>query len=115
MKAEDLFDLFQKAGGNPEDALDRMLKQLLAQYGDGLHQLVDDFCGANYRGKASLGHDDAYRVLGLDSSATDIEVKRRYRELAKKLHPDVAGEESVYLFKLVQSAYEDITRRRGWR
>jgi hypothetical protein len=34
---------------------------------------------------------DAYRVLGLEKTATDGEVKTRYRELLKKLHPDTAG------------------------
>ena len=34
---------------------------------------------------------DLYGVLGLDASATQDEVKRRYRELAKRLHPDRAG------------------------
>jgi hypothetical protein len=31
---------------------------------------------------------DPYQVLGLDQSASDEEVKKRYRELLFKLHPD---------------------------
>ena len=38
---------------------------------------------------------DHYGVLGLDASATQDEVKRRYRELAKRLHPDRAGREGA--------------------
>ena len=34
---------------------------------------------------------DPYRVLGLEKTATDEEVKKRYRELLIKLHPDTAG------------------------
>lgn len=34
---------------------------------------------------------DHYGALGLDGSATQGEIKRRYRELAKRLHPDRAG------------------------
>ena len=58
--------------------------------------------------------DAAYRMLGLDKTASDEEVKRRYRELAKRLHPDVAGKETEHFFKLVQAAYEQIARERGW-
>ncbi len=57
----------------------------------------------------------AYRMLGLDRSASDQEIKRRYRDLAKRLHPDVAGEETTHLFQIVQAAYEEIAKERGWR
>ena len=29
-----------------------------------------------------------YKILGLESSASDSEVKKKFRELAKKYHPD---------------------------
>ncbi len=32
--------------------------------------------------------NDPYKVLGIDRSATDEEVKKAYRDLAKKYHPD---------------------------
>ena len=58
---------------------------------------------------------DPYRILGLDSSATEEEVKKRYRTLLYKLHPDTAGAEgTAALFQIVMTAYEAIKRERGW-
>ena len=34
---------------------------------------------------------DPYSVLGLRPGASDEEVKKAYKTLAKKYHPDVAG------------------------
>ena len=31
---------------------------------------------------------DPYKVLGISSDATDEEVKKAYRELSRKYHPD---------------------------
>ncbi len=55
---------------------------------------------------------DPYRVLGLERSASDEEVKKRYRELVRKLHPDVAGKGTDFLTAMVNSAYEQIRRQR---
>ena len=51
-----------------------------------------------------------YRVLGLPPTASLDEVEHRYRELAKRLHPDVAGPETAHLFQMVHEAY-----RRIWK
>ena len=56
---------------------------------------------------------DPYRILGLDKSASDDEVKRRYRELLHKLHPDTAGVKGTsFLLQMVLAAYEIIKRER---
>jgi DnaJ-domain-containing protein 1 len=59
---------------------------------------------------------DPYQVLGLDKSATDEEVKKRYRDLMFKLHPDTAGTPGTgFLFQMVLVAYEMIKSQRGWQ
>lgn len=59
---------------------------------------------------------DPYRILGLDRSASDDEVKKRYRELLYKLHPDTAEVKgTAFLFQMVLGAYQMIERERGWQ
>jgi len=52
---------------------------------------------------------DPYRVLGVAPDATTAEVKRAYRTLAKRHHPDAAGPAATARFLAIQQAYEDIT------
>lgn len=47
-----------------------------------------------------------YEVLGLSRSATQEEIKKAYRKLARQTHPDVAGPGSEERFKEVSRAYE---------
>ncbi|WP_100550991.1 DnaJ C-terminal domain-containing protein [Caedibacter taeniospiralis] len=50
---------------------------------------------------------DYYSVLGIAKAATDAEIKKAYRRLAKKYHPDVSTEANAEeKFKEVQDAYE---------
>ena len=59
---------------------------------------------------------DPYRVLCLDRSASDDEVKRRYHELIHKLHPDKSGTPGTsFLLQMVMAAYEIIKKERGWQ
>jgi preprotein translocase subunit Sec63 len=59
---------------------------------------------------------DPYRILGLQKDDPDDQVKKRYRELAVKLHPDTAGVKGTeFLFQLVLAAYQQISRERGWQ
>lgn len=62
----------------------------------------------------------AYEVLEITSSATDDEVKRAYREMAKKHHPDKVshlGDDvhraATEKFQKVSAAYEEIKKQRG--
>ncbi len=64
--------------------------------------------------------DTAYKILEIERSATDDEVKKAYRTMAKKYHPDRVNTENEAIksgaeekFKEVQKAYETIQKERG--
>src|SRR5579863_3286038 len=54
-----------------------------------------------------MQYKDYYEVLGVTRGAAADEVKRAYRKLARKFHPDVSKEKNAESkFKEVQEAYE---------
>lgn len=54
-----------------------------------------------------MEYKDYYKVLGVERSAGDAEIKRVYRRLARKYHPDVSSEpDADDRFKEANEAYE---------
>ena len=55
--------------------------------------------------------DEAYTILGVSQDATDEEIKKAYRRLSKKYHPDANLNQPEYAerkFKEIQEAYKKI-------
>lgn len=54
--------------------------------------------------------EDPYAVLGVSPDASDDEIKRAYRRLAKKYHPDLnpGDAEAAKMMQKVNAAYEQI-------
>ncbi len=54
-----------------------------------------------------MDYKDYYKTLGVDRKATQDEIKRAYRKLARKYHPDVSKEaDAERKFKELGEAYE---------
>ncbi len=58
-----------------------------------------------------------YMILGVSSTESDRGIRSAYRDLAKRLHPDVAGEQATRSFQEISEAYSvlsDPQRRREY-
>ena len=58
-------------------------------------------------GDAPMDFKDYYKILGVEPTADDKEIKSAYRKLARKYHPDVSKEKDAEAkFKDASEAYE---------
>ena len=69
-----------------------------------------------------MSNKDFYETLGVARSASDDEIKKAYRAMAKKYHPDTVanlGEEikkkATEKFRSVNEAYEELKKTRGFK
>lgn len=89
--------------------------------------MISGYLGISSRDYGSIkamfysSSDNAYKILEITKSATDDEVKKAYRKMAKKYHPDKVihlGKEhqkgAEEKFRQVQNAYEHIQKERGF-
>lgn len=77
--------------------------------------------GAMFGGNSSLANNRAYEILGIERSTPEEEIKKAYRQMALKYHPDrvthlgedvrKAAEEK---FKKIQEAYEAVKKEKGF-
>ena len=57
------------------------------------------------------GFKDYFKILGISRNATDEEIKRAFRQLARQFHPDLHpnNEKAESEFKEINEAYEILT------
>lgn len=134
-KDYNLYEVCSQIRANMDYSQRMQLYHYLVSLGacDGLVQCEIDLLEtiANYIGLAKGDADSIiaqfrpdntsnYKILGIEPSASDAEVKKAYRKMAIKYHPDKvatlgddvqkAAEEK---FKAISQAYDEICRERG--
>ena len=90
-------------------------------------QQIASFLGVQSRDFESIkamffkNPDSAYKSLEIDKTATESEIKKAYRTMAKKYHPDkLQHMDEAYRkgaeekFRKVQEAYEQLQKERGF-
>jgi DnaJ like chaperone protein len=106
---------------NADGRLDRYELDLLRQMAR--HMGIDDKDLGSLSAMYRTGDPNAaYEVLEITAAATDEEVKKAYRRMAMKYHPDKVAQEGEDVqraanekFKKVQEAYETIQKQRGMK
>jgi len=109
------FSLIDGLNEQKKDLLYKIADILGVDIGDLEEYINQKFGNFNQETENSATNDDVYRVLGVDKDVSCDELKKKYRELAQKYHPDKISskgldEEFVKfaedMFKKVNDAYE---------
>ncbi len=105
------------ADGHVDDKERQVLYQISNYFGLSVQEFNSAF--ASYKPASDVS---PYTLLEIESSATDEEVKKAYRRLARKYHPDrVANLGPAQVksaedhFKKMKNAYEEVKKMRGMR
>jgi len=68
----------------------------------------------------TVDRDWAYKSLEIEPTATDVDIKKAYRRMAKKYHPDLVNElgedvkkSATEKFRSINEAYESLKKQRG--
>jgi len=104
---------------NADGSVDRSEFDMLRRIGHGMG-ISDKDLGSLSAMFRTSDPTSAYKILEIEPTATDDEVKKAYRHMAKKYHPDKVaqlGEDvqksATEKFKKVQEAYETIQKKCG--
>ena len=62
-----------------------------------------------------MASKDLYGILGVNKNATDEEIKKAYKKLAKQYHPDVTGNspEAAKKMQDINAAYDEIMNKKN--
>jgi DnaJ like chaperone protein len=92
------------------------------QFGDRFRQQQHSY--SNYsRAAPQATHANPYKILGINSTATNAEIKKSYRRLMSKYHPDKLASKNLPKEEIakatektqeIKSAYEQLRRNRGF-
>jgi len=97
--------------------LDKIIKDFQDDLAEYIQEVISQSVDPSKLGQISSQRClDAYMILGLARDCSDDDVKRRFRELARILHPDTIGcRGTEFLFTLVNLSFEQIARERGFK
>ena len=111
-----------RLGINSSDYVSMFTRHVNSRFKNDGRSGGSSYQSSGYSSSSSATRKNSYKVLGLDSTATDEEVKKAYRRLAMKYHPDKVegmGEEvkknAEAQFREINEAYEQIKAARGMK
>lgn len=106
MKRHPLNGIYNKIMKDIQEAVDQYVQEIMRGF-------VDPVKLERLTGQPGF---DPYMILGLTRDCSDEEIKRRFRDLAKMLHPDTSRcQGTEFLFVLVNLSYEQIAKERRWK